>query len=161
MQEKQGVKFYKTPDAILKRQLEIWDEVVKKRSDENPLFKKVFESQRAFAERAGRWQSDTQRRLPHGAEPLLRRQEEDLARRSSGRPGARAAGSSSAARERPMQKVLLGIDKLSTWMGQAFSWLIVALTALDDLGDPLPPVPRRARTPGPSTRRSSCTGSSS
>ena len=59
MAEKQGVKFYKTPDAILKKQLDIWDEVVKKRSGENPLFKKAFESQRAFAQRAGRWQSDT------------------------------------------------------------------------------------------------------
>ena len=37
MQQKQGVKFYKTPDAILQRQLEIWDEVVKKKSEENPL----------------------------------------------------------------------------------------------------------------------------
>ncbi len=59
MQEKQGVKFYKTPDAILRRQLEIWDEVAKKKSDENPFFKKAYESQRAFAQRAGRWQADT------------------------------------------------------------------------------------------------------
>ncbi len=59
MAEKQGVKFYKTPDAILKKQLDIWDEVVKKRSGENPLFKKAFDSQKAFAQRAGRWQSDT------------------------------------------------------------------------------------------------------
>lgn len=29
-----------------------------------------------------------------------------------------------------MQKVLLGIDKFSTWVGQAFSWLIVVLTFL-------------------------------
>jgi TRAP-type mannitol/chloroaromatic compound transport system permease small subunit len=29
-----------------------------------------------------------------------------------------------------MQKVLLRIDKLSTWVGQAFSWLIVVLTFL-------------------------------
>jgi TRAP-type mannitol/chloroaromatic compound transport system permease small subunit len=29
-----------------------------------------------------------------------------------------------------MQKVLLFIDKVSTWMGQAFSWLIVSLTLL-------------------------------
>ena len=29
-----------------------------------------------------------------------------------------------------MQKVLLGIDKISTFVGHAFSWLIVALTAL-------------------------------
>src|SRR3981189_834722 len=27
-----------------------------------------------------------------------------------------------------MQKVLLLVDKISTWVGQAFSWLIVALT---------------------------------
>jgi TRAP-type mannitol/chloroaromatic compound transport system permease small subunit len=29
-----------------------------------------------------------------------------------------------------MQKVLLGIDKISTWVGQAFSWFIVALTGM-------------------------------
>jgi TRAP-type mannitol/chloroaromatic compound transport system permease small subunit len=29
-----------------------------------------------------------------------------------------------------MQKLLLFVDKLSTWVGQAFSWLIVALTLL-------------------------------
>jgi TRAP-type mannitol/chloroaromatic compound transport system permease small subunit len=29
-----------------------------------------------------------------------------------------------------MQKLLLFVDKVSTWVGQAFSWLIVALTAL-------------------------------
>jgi TRAP-type mannitol/chloroaromatic compound transport system substrate-binding protein len=59
LQSKLGVKFYKTPDAILKRQLEIWDEVVEKRSAENPMFKKVLDSQRAFAARAARWQYDT------------------------------------------------------------------------------------------------------
>jgi len=59
MQEKQGVKFYKTPDAVLKRQLEIWDEVMKKRAAENPMFKKVLESQQAYARRTARWQNDT------------------------------------------------------------------------------------------------------
>ncbi len=59
MQEKQGVKFYKTPDAILQRQLQIWDEVSKKKSAENPFFKRAFESQRVFAQRAGRWHADT------------------------------------------------------------------------------------------------------
>src|SRR5690606_37106606 len=48
--QKQGVKFYKTPDAILQQQLKIWDEMIEKRSAENPLFKKVLESQRAFAQ---------------------------------------------------------------------------------------------------------------
>jgi TRAP-type mannitol/chloroaromatic compound transport system substrate-binding protein len=59
MQQKQGVKFYKTPDAILRRQLEVWNEVTEKRSAENPMFKRVLESQRQFAQRAARWQYDT------------------------------------------------------------------------------------------------------
>jgi TRAP-type mannitol/chloroaromatic compound transport system substrate-binding protein len=59
MQQKQGVKFYKTPDAILQRQLQIWDEVIKKKGTENPLFKKALDSMRAFAQRAGLWQRDT------------------------------------------------------------------------------------------------------
>jgi TRAP-type mannitol/chloroaromatic compound transport system permease small subunit len=29
-----------------------------------------------------------------------------------------------------MQKLLLFVDKISTWVGQAFAWLVVALTAL-------------------------------
>jgi len=59
LQTKDNVKFYKTPDAILKRQLEIFDEVAKKRAAENPLFKKIVESQVAFAKRAVQWEQDT------------------------------------------------------------------------------------------------------
>ena len=59
LQTKDNVKFYKTPDAILKQQLEIYDEVVKKKSAENPLFKEILQSQLAFAERATRWEQDT------------------------------------------------------------------------------------------------------
>lgn len=59
MAGKQGVKFYKTPDAILRKQLEIWDQVVAAKSAENPDFKRVIESMRAFAQRACRWQNDT------------------------------------------------------------------------------------------------------
>jgi len=51
--KKAGVKFYKTPDAVLKAQLEAWDKTIEKKAAENPLFKKVLESQRAFAERVG------------------------------------------------------------------------------------------------------------
>jgi len=54
-----GVKFYKTPDAILKAQLAAWDKVVAAKSAENPAFRKVLESMRAFAARASRWQNDT------------------------------------------------------------------------------------------------------
>ena len=56
--KKQGIKFYKTPDAILKAQLDAWDKVVAKKSAENAIFKKVMDSQRAFAARAGQWQND-------------------------------------------------------------------------------------------------------
>jgi TRAP-type mannitol/chloroaromatic compound transport system substrate-binding protein len=59
MQEKQGVKFYKTPDAILRRQLQAWDKIVAAKSAENPTFKKVNDSMKAFAQRACRWQNDT------------------------------------------------------------------------------------------------------
>ena len=53
-----GVNFYKTPDAILRAQLASWDKIMEKKSAENPLFKKVLDSQRAFAQRAGAWQND-------------------------------------------------------------------------------------------------------
>jgi len=54
-----NVKFYKTPDAILQKQLEAFDQVADKKSSENALFKEVIESQKVFAERAVRWDVDT------------------------------------------------------------------------------------------------------
>src|SRR6184192_3677106 len=59
LQTKDNVKFYKTPDSVLKRQLEIFDEIVKKYSATNPLFKEIVESQIAFASRATQWEQDT------------------------------------------------------------------------------------------------------
>jgi len=59
LQTKDNVKFYKTPDAILKQQLDIYDDVVKKKQADNPLFKKIVQSQIKFAERAARWENDT------------------------------------------------------------------------------------------------------
>jgi TRAP-type mannitol/chloroaromatic compound transport system substrate-binding protein len=56
--KKAGIKFYKTPDAILRAQLDAWDQIMSKKGGENPLFKKVLDSQKAFAERAGQWQND-------------------------------------------------------------------------------------------------------
>lgn len=58
LKSKDKVNFYKTPDAILKAQLVAWDKVIAKKSAENPLFKKVLDSQKAFAQRAGKWQND-------------------------------------------------------------------------------------------------------
>ena len=59
LQTKDKVKFYKTPDAVLQAQLDVWDKVVEKKSAENPMFKRVYESQRTFAQRAAKWQNDT------------------------------------------------------------------------------------------------------
>jgi TRAP-type mannitol/chloroaromatic compound transport system substrate-binding protein len=59
LQTKDKVKFYKTPDAILQTQLKLWDEIIAKKSAENPLFKEIIESQRIFAERVVKWESDT------------------------------------------------------------------------------------------------------
>jgi TRAP-type mannitol/chloroaromatic compound transport system substrate-binding protein len=60
MQTKDKVRFYKTPDSVLQRQLNIFDQVYTKKAAENPLFKEVAESQRRFAERAVKWYLDTQ-----------------------------------------------------------------------------------------------------
>jgi TRAP-type mannitol/chloroaromatic compound transport system substrate-binding protein len=57
--QSKGVKFYKTPDPVLKKQLEVYDEVVKKKAADNPLFKEIVASQIAFAERTARWEQDT------------------------------------------------------------------------------------------------------
>src|SRR6187401_1196749 len=58
MQTKDKVKFYKTPDAILQQQLEVYDQVVEKKSADNPLFKEIVASQKAFGERAVKWDMD-------------------------------------------------------------------------------------------------------
>ena len=58
MQTEDGVTFYKTPDEILQKQLEIYDQVAKQNAAENPLFKEILDSQIAFARRATRWEQD-------------------------------------------------------------------------------------------------------
>jgi TRAP-type mannitol/chloroaromatic compound transport system substrate-binding protein len=59
LQTKDKVKFYKTPDAILMKQLELFDQIIAKKSAENPLFKEVIASQIVFAKRAVAWDMDT------------------------------------------------------------------------------------------------------
>jgi TRAP-type mannitol/chloroaromatic compound transport system substrate-binding protein len=59
LQTKDKVRFYKTPDSVLQKQLEVYDQVVDKKSSDNPLFKEITESQKAFAQRAVKWDLDT------------------------------------------------------------------------------------------------------
>ena len=58
LKTKDKVNFFKTPDAILRAQLEAWDKVTAAKSAENAMFKKIMDSQRVFAQRAGSWQND-------------------------------------------------------------------------------------------------------
>jgi len=58
LQNKDKVKFYKTPDAILQQQLVIYDQVASKKAGDNALFKEIIDSQKAFADRAVRWDMD-------------------------------------------------------------------------------------------------------
>ena len=59
LQTKDKVKFYETPDALLQDQLTLWSAILEKKSAENALFKEIVESQKVFAERAVKWDQDT------------------------------------------------------------------------------------------------------
>ena len=81
LQTKDNVKFYKTPDAILKKQLEVYDEVVKKKAGENPLFKEILQSQTRVCPAGDTVGTGYGRQPPHGVRSLLRTErgrEEDL-----------------------------------------------------------------------------------
>jgi len=59
LQTTDKVKFYKTPDSVLAKQLQVYDEVVKKYvADNKPMFKEIVESQLKFAKRATQWEQD-------------------------------------------------------------------------------------------------------
>jgi len=49
--KKHGVKVERTPDDILKKILIAWDEIAAAESAKSPFFKKVYDSQRAYASR--------------------------------------------------------------------------------------------------------------
>jgi TRAP-type mannitol/chloroaromatic compound transport system substrate-binding protein len=48
-----GVNVYRTPDSIMNAELKAWDIIVKKFNKSDPFFKKVIESQMAWAKRHG------------------------------------------------------------------------------------------------------------
>ena len=59
MQTKDKVRFYQTPLSVLQKQLEAYDAAAAKKAGDNPLFKEIADSQRAFAARAVKWELDT------------------------------------------------------------------------------------------------------
>jgi TRAP-type mannitol/chloroaromatic compound transport system substrate-binding protein len=58
LQSVDKVKFYKTPPSILQKQLEVYDQVIAKKSADNPLFAEIVASQKKFAERTVKWEQD-------------------------------------------------------------------------------------------------------
>jgi TRAP-type mannitol/chloroaromatic compound transport system substrate-binding protein len=59
LQTKDKVRFYKTPDSLLQKQLSAYDAAADKKAADNPLFKEIAESQKAFAARTVKWDLDT------------------------------------------------------------------------------------------------------
>jgi TRAP-type mannitol/chloroaromatic compound transport system substrate-binding protein len=49
MRTKHGVQILRTPPDVLIAFLKTWDVMAKEESEKNPFFKKVYESQRAYA----------------------------------------------------------------------------------------------------------------
>jgi len=49
LRDEQGVNVYRTPDSVMAAQLDAWDIVVERISNEDPFFAKVIESQKAYA----------------------------------------------------------------------------------------------------------------
>jgi len=59
LQTKDKVRFFKTPDAVLQRQLTGYDAAAAKKAEGNAMFKEIEASQKAFAARAVKWDLDT------------------------------------------------------------------------------------------------------
>src|SRR6476646_7730419 len=57
LQTKEKVRFYKTPDSVMRKQLDSYDQAAEKKMS-TPFFKEIVESQRKFAERAVKWEQD-------------------------------------------------------------------------------------------------------
>jgi TRAP-type mannitol/chloroaromatic compound transport system substrate-binding protein len=51
LREKHGVTIARTPEDILTKMLESWDQIAKEEAGKNPFFKKVYDSQRSYAAR--------------------------------------------------------------------------------------------------------------
>src|SRR6185503_18846888 len=47
LQTKDKVRFYKTPDSLLQKQIDVFDQVADKKASDNPMFKEVGESMKA------------------------------------------------------------------------------------------------------------------
>jgi len=65
MREQRQARFVKTPIDLLRAQLRAWNAVVTRKSRDNPMFQKVFDSQLSWARRTVGWEIDS------GTDPQL------------------------------------------------------------------------------------------
>ena len=66
LQTKDKVKFYKTPASVLQKQLEVFDQVMAKRTADNPMFKEIIESQTQVRRARGEVGTGHRREPDHG-----------------------------------------------------------------------------------------------
>ena len=57
LRDKRKVRFVKTPKDILEAQLNAWDKIIEDKGAENPMFRKILDSQKAFMKRAVDYQT--------------------------------------------------------------------------------------------------------
>jgi TRAP-type mannitol/chloroaromatic compound transport system substrate-binding protein len=58
LQTKDKVRFYKTPESVLRAQLKAYDDATAKKREGNALFREIEDSQKKFAERVVKWDFD-------------------------------------------------------------------------------------------------------
>ena len=58
MRRKQGVRYYVTPDDILKAQLTAWRKIIARESANSRIFKRIIDSQMRFAKRVVGFEND-------------------------------------------------------------------------------------------------------
>jgi hypothetical protein len=75
LQTKDKVKFYKTPDALLQKQLTLWDAIVEKKSAENPAVQGNRRLPEGLRRARGQVGPGRLRQPAHGGQPFLRSQE--------------------------------------------------------------------------------------
>ena len=124
-----------------KQQLEVYDEIVKKKAGDNPLFKEIVESQLAFAKRATQWEQDYVVQPQDGVRPLLRteREEADLtarqepAKHHSGKSPDGALSSATAFAAKRLERMNVQSDSCTRLTASApgsarlAAWLIIGL----------------------------------
>jgi TRAP-type mannitol/chloroaromatic compound transport system substrate-binding protein len=59
LQTQDKVRFYRTPDSVLRRQLEAFDDVARAKAKDTPMFTDIVKSQIDFARRTTQWDLDT------------------------------------------------------------------------------------------------------